>query len=118
MAIYYKVKNSRLGMRYNLHISPNTCGYGLKILHIFGCGQIINVDKVDNYCCFNAGVVLGKNKSNKKPVLGDHVTMGPGAKAFGEIQIGNNVFVAPNSIVTKDIPDNCAIVGVNRIIEK
>ena len=116
MALLYKVYNSRLGMKYNLHIPPNTCGYGLRILHVFGGGQIINVERVGNYCCFNAGVILGKNKTDAKPVLGDYVTMAPGAKAFGEIVIGNNVFIAPNTIVTKDIPDNKTVVGVNRIL--
>lgn len=115
MALYYKIKNSRLGMKYNLHIPKNTCGYGLRIVHIFGGGQIINVESAGNYCSFNAGVVLGKNK-NRKPVLGDYVTMAPGSKAFGGIVIGNNVFIAPNTIVTKDIPDNSTVVGVNRIL--
>lgn len=116
MSLYYKVKHSRLSMKYNLHIPKNTCGYGLKILHVFGGGQIINVERVGNYCCFNAGCVLGKNNTNAKPVLGDNVTMAPGSMAFGEIVIGNNVFIAPNTIVTKDIPDNSTVVGVNRII--
>lgn len=39
--IFYKVKLSKLGMKYNLHITPNTCGYGLQIHHIFGGGQIL-----------------------------------------------------------------------------
>lgn len=118
MGLYYKVKTSRLGMKYNLHITPNTCGYGLKIYHIFGGGQIINVDKVGNYCSFNAGVVLGKKDSSKKPKLGDYVSIAPGAKVFGDITIGNNVFIAANAIVTKSVPDNSVVVGVNKILNK
>lgn len=118
MGLYYKVKTSRLGMKYNLHITPNTCGYGLKIYHIFGGGQIINVDKVGNYCSFNAGVVLGKKDSSMKPKLGDYVSIAPGAKVFGDITIGNNVFIAANAIVTKSVPDNSVVVGVNKILNK
>lgn len=112
MALIYKVKVSRLGMNYNLHITPNTCGYGLKILHIFGGGHILNVSKVGNYCSFNAGVVLGNNNSPQTPELGNNVSFGPGAKAFGDITIGDNVFIAANAVVTKDIPCNAVVGGV------
>ena len=44
--------------------------------------------------------------------MGDFVAFGPGAKAFGKIKIGNNVFVAPNAVVTKDIPDNVIVGGI------
>ena len=40
------------------------------------------------------------------------MAFGPGAKAFGKIEIGDNVFVAPNAVVTKDIPSNCIVSGV------
>lgn len=112
MALYYKIKTSRLGMKYNLYISPNTCGYGLRILHIFGGGHILNVDKVGNYCSFNANVILGTNGSNAKPKLGNNVNIGPGAKVFGDITIGDDVFIAANAVVTKSIPNNVIVGGV------
>lgn len=112
MALYYKVKKARLSMKYNLYITPNTCGYGLKIVHIFGGGQILNVSKVGNYCTFNTGVVLGNNNSSASPILGNNVSVGVGAKVFGGITIGNNVFVAPNAVVIKDVPDNTIVGGV------
>ena len=40
------------------------------------------------------------------------MAFGPGAKAFGKIIIGNNVFVAPNAVVVKDVPDNTIVGGV------
>lgn len=46
LTLYYKVKTSRLGMKYNLHITPNVCGYGLRIYHLFGGGHILNVKKL------------------------------------------------------------------------
>lgn len=41
-----------------------------------------------------------------------HVAFGPGAKAFGNITIGDNVFVAPNAVVTKDDPSNVIVGGI------
>ena len=47
-----------------------------------------------------------------RPTLGDYIAFGPGAKAFGKLSIGNNVFVAPNAVVTKDVPDNVIVGGI------
>lgn len=88
----------------------------------------MNVNKIGNYCGFNAGVILGDNGQEAKPILGDYVAFGPGAKAFGDITIEENVFVAANAVVTKNIPKNSIVAGVpakiikakqeNRIKEK
>lgn len=112
--IMYKAKLLYLGRKYNISIQPNTCGYGLRIMHLSGGGGVLlNVKSIGNYCGFNSGVLLGnKGSQENRPSLGDHVAFGPGAKAFGNISIGNNVFVAPNAVVTKDFPDNCVIGGV------
>lgn len=34
------------------------------------------------------------------------------SKVLGGITIGNNVVVAPNAVVVKDVPDNCVVAGV------
>ena len=110
---YYKFKRTRLGSKYNIQIPLNKTGYGLRILHLSGGGGILlNINKIGNYCGFNAGVLLGDNGKDAVPTLGDYVVFAPGAKAFGKITIGNNVFVAPNAVVTKDVPDNVVVGGV------
>jgi len=112
-ALYYRYKLSRLGSKYHIKIPLNKTGYGLRIMHLSGGGGILlNINKIGNYCGFNAGVLLGDNGKDNLPTLGDYVAFAPGAKAFGDIKIGNNVFVAPNAVVTKDIPDNCIVAGV------
>lgn len=110
----YKIKLIRLGQKYHIQISPNTCGYGLRLMHLSGGGGILlNIKQAGNYCGFNSGVLLGNIDSQEnRPILGDYVAFGPGAKAFGKITIGNNVFVAPNAVVTKDVPDNVIVGGI------
>lgn len=44
--------------------------------------------------------------------MGNHVVMFPGSKVVGNVHIGNNVVIAANSVVTKDIPDNCIVGGI------
>lgn len=110
----YKYRLMRLGLRYSIKISPNVCGYGLRIIHLSGGGGVrIGAARCGNYCGFNAGVLIGtKDGEDNRPMIGDHVAFGPGAKAFGKITIGSNVFVAPNAVVTKDVPDNCIVGGI------
>ena len=56
--------------------------------------------------------VLGNNNSSATPVLGHNVSVGVGAKVFGGVTIGNNVFIAANAVVTKDVPDDTIVGGV------
>ena len=35
-----------------------------------------------------------------------------GSKIIGKVIIGDNVVIAPNSVVIKDVPDNCIVSGV------
>lgn len=109
----YWFKRSRLGSKYHIQIPLNKVGYGLRIMHLSGGGGIlINIDKMGNYCGVNSGVLIGDNGATAVPTIGHHVAFGPGAKAFGKITIGDKVFVAPNAVVTKDIPGNCIVGGI------
>lgn len=44
--------------------------------------------------------------------IGNSVYIGPGVKIVGRINIGNNVAIGANAVVTKDIPDNAVVAGV------
>lgn len=69
--------------------------------------------RLGNYCAVNSGVLLGNiDNQDNRITAGDFVAFAPGAKAFGKLTIGNNVFVAPGAVVTKDIPDNSIVAGV------
>lgn len=111
---YLKLRLTKIGRKYSIFISLNTCGYGLRIMHLYGGGGVLlNVKKVGNYCGFSSGVLIGnKDSQEMRCIIGDHTAFGPGSKAFGKLTIGSNVFVAPNAVVTKDVPDNCVVGGV------
>ncbi len=89
-------------------------GRGLYIGHF---GNIIVSPKtvIGNNFNISQGVTIGvSNRGNNKghPIIGNDVYIGPGAKIFGSIKIGNNVAIGANCVVTKDIPDNAVVVGV------
>lgn len=76
-------------------------------------GILINAKKVGNYCGFNAGTLVGnKDSQENTATIGDYVALGPGAKIIGRVFIGDNVFIAANAVVVKDVPSNCVVGGV------
>jgi serine O-acetyltransferase len=61
------------------------------------------------------GVTLGGtswNKGKRHPTLADGVVVGAGAKILGPIHVGARARVGANSVVVKDAPADCTLVGV------
>lgn len=61
------------------------------------------------------GVTLGGtswNKGKRHPTLADGVVVGAGAKILGPIVIGARSRVGANSVVVKEAPPDCTLVGV------
>lgn len=54
------------------------------------------------------GEVLG---SVRPVTIGDNVYVGRNAMILPGAKIGNNVIIGANSVVTKEIPDNCVAIG-------
>lgn len=76
-------------------------------------GIIINCKSMGCNCKVNAGVVVGSKHDNTQVAeIGDNVELAVGCKVIGKIKIGNNVLVAPNAVVVKDVPNNAIVGGV------
>jgi serine O-acetyltransferase len=61
------------------------------------------------------GVTLGGTSLAKKkrhPTLGNNVTVGNTSSILGDIVIGDNSRVGAGSVVLRDVPANCTVVGV------
>ena len=119
MRLILEFWHRRQSFRYQLHIAPNVCGPGLRIVH-FGGGIHLNANKIGRNCTVSAGVIIGKKSTNEnRPYIGNNVNFSIGSKAIGNITIGDNVIVAPNSVVIKDVPANSIVSGVPaQIIKK
>ena len=85
-------------------------GGGLIVQH--GYATIIAPRKIGKNCWVNQGVTIGYTNDNDCPTLGDNVTVYAGAKILGDVHVGNNVVVAANAVVVKDVEDNCIVGGV------
>ena len=68
------------------------------------------------------GVTLGGvsfNKEKRHPTLGNRIVVGAGAIVLGNITIGDDVRIGAGSVVVKEVPPNCTVVGVpGRIVSR
>jgi|SRR5215472_12211921 len=90
-----------------VHISSKaTIGPGFVVHTTYGI--FIPPTKIGANCSVQTGVVLNYGVRS----IGNDVLIGAGAKLIGRITIGNNVLIAPNSLVMTDVPDNTTVAGV------
>jgi serine O-acetyltransferase len=54
----------------------------------------------------------GKKRDKRHPTLEDGVVIGAGAKVLGNITIGKRSQVGSGSVVVKDVPPDCTVVGI------
>ncbi|WP_299792816.1 hypothetical protein [uncultured Marivita sp.] len=106
IAVYFRLLSIYLGFT----IPPNTCGPGLRLNH-WGTIVISPEARIGARAHFNICVNIGL-KDGKAPQLGDDVYIGPGAKLFGGIQVGNGVRIGANAVVNRSFPDNAILAGV------
>ena len=105
-----------------IEIHPGaTLGRRLVIDH--GMGVVIGeTAEVGDDCLIYHGVTLGgtgKDIGKRHPTIGNNVLIGAGAKVLGPIKVGNNCRIAANSVVLKELPENCTAVGIPaRIVKK
>lgn len=83
-------------------------GGGIYLDHPFG--SIINAKKIGRNLKMKHLVTIG-NSNNGIPVIGEGVSIGCGAVIAGDIIIGDNVTIGANSVVLKNVPSNCTVVG-------
>lgn len=83
---------------------------------------VLSARKIGCNFTFSQLTTLGNKRNGRNdlvPTIGDNVTLCANVTIVGDVRIGNNVVVGAGSVVVKDIPDNCIVVGnPARIIEK
>mgnify|MGYP000131747731 CR=1 FL=1 len=105
---------------YHIEIPVTTeIGPGLFIGHPYGI-TINPRAKLGKNCNIHKGVTLGQENRGKRqgaPVIGDCVWIGVNSTIVGRITIGNDVLIAPNSYVNRDIPPHSIVFGNPCIIK-
>lgn len=115
--------SQRAARKTGIEIHPGaTIGKRLFIDH--GMGVVIGETTIiGDDCLLYQGVTLGgvgtgEHTCKRHPTLHNNVMISAGAKIIGDITIGDNSIVGANSVVLKDVPPNCTVVGVPGMIVK
>jgi serine O-acetyltransferase len=89
-------------------------GSGLFIDH--GMGVVIGeTAEVGRNVSILQGVTLGGTslkREKRHPTIGDNVMIGAGAKVIGGFTIGAGSRIGAGSVVVREVPENCVVVGV------
>lgn len=54
----------------------------------------------------------GKETGKRHPTIGNNVVISSGAKVLGPFKVGNHSKIGAGSVVLKEVPDNCTVVGI------
>ena len=100
-----------------IEIHPGaTIGRRLFIDH--GMGVVIGETTIiGDDCTLYQGVTLGgvgtgSHVTKRHPTLLNDVMVSAGAKVIGNITIGNRTIIGAQTVVLKDVPNDCTVVGV------
>ena len=93
-----------------LYINTPEIGPRLFIQHGFATN--ISALKIGSDCWINQQVTIGYTFNKKPPTIGNGVRISAGAKVIGNIKIEDNVIIAANAAVVKDIEENDIVGGV------
>jgi serine O-acetyltransferase len=105
----------RLSTKYGIEISHKVrVGKGFYIGH-FGCVVVSNDAVIGDNVNLSQGVTIGQSNRGKLqgvPIIGNEVYIGPGAKLFGGISLGEGCAVGANCVVNRSFSDDSVIVGI------
>jgi len=130
----HRIGNARMGIRSKWLRAPASIAYRVVyrgVIAMWGIDLPYNVKigrrfQVQHHGCVHFGpreagddvtvrhsvtVGLLRLNASKFPVIGNRVEIGPGACIVGGIRVGDDCFIAANTVVTNSIPSGSTIIG-------
>lgn len=111
---YYKIRLNGLTKRTGIEFLGNTgIGEGLIIGH-WGRIVVNSHAKFGNEIMLTHGVTIGRDlRGDRKgsPTFGNKVCIRTGSTVVGNITIGDDVLIAPNTFVNFDVPSHSVVIG-------
>lgn len=114
--IFYKISSTIYcnEISYAAEIGP-----GLYIGHPYGI-TVNPKAKIGKNCNIHKGVTIGQENRGKRkgvPTIGNSVWIGVNSTIVGNIIIGDDVLIAPNTFVNCDVPSHSVVFGNPCIIK-
>ncbi len=102
---------------FGIEVSPQVqIGGGLFLPHTVG--TVLGAERIGNNCTIMQGVTLGTSEPDmsftvsERPVIGNNVLIGAGAKVIGRITVGDHAKIGANAVVLRDVPAHALALGV------
>jgi serine O-acetyltransferase len=92
--------------------------YNVKVGRRFRLGHhgcmVLGAGEFGDDVTISHSVTVGLTRRNetKVPKIGNRVELGPGVCIVGGIKIGDGCYVGANTVVSRDLPDNSAVLGI------
>jgi serine O-acetyltransferase len=94
-----------------LDMTGTVIGPGLFISH--GQGTILSAERIGANLQVHQGVTVGWDyRGDRRPIIGDDVFIGAGAKILGALTVGDGARIGANAVVVCDVPPRATAVGV------
>jgi serine O-acetyltransferase len=94
-----------------LDMSGTSIGPGLFISH--GQGSVLSAERIGANLQIHQGVTVGWDyRGDRRPIIGDGVFIGAGAKVLGAVTVGDGARIGANAVVMCDVPPGATAVGV------
>lgn len=118
--LFYRFMYHGSAKRSHIEISTHcNIGAGLYIGHPY-CITINPGATIGQNCNIHKGVTIGQENRGKRkgvPTIGDSVWIGINSTIVGNITIGDDVLIAPNTYVNCDVPSHSVVFGNPCIIK-
>jgi len=125
MSVRTKLLRAPLTLIYRFFNKMTQFWFGMKVDYViiigrrvklehFG-GMILGARSIGNDVIIRQNTTFGissPDDMNAKPIIGDGVDLGAGVVIIGNVTIGENSIVGPNSTVLSDVPPNTIVLGV------
>lgn len=106
------MKYDMLCEKYSIFIPINTIEKGLTIVHLGPIYINKNAKIGQDLRIHPMTTIAPKLGSKKAPIIKKGVWIGPGARIYGNITIGDNIVIGANSVVNKSFESNITIAGI------
>jgi serine O-acetyltransferase len=94
-----------------LDLAAPVIGAGLFVSH--GQGTVLSAERIGANLQVHQGVTVGWDyRGDRRPIIGEEVFIGAGAKVLGAVTVGDGARIGANAVVVCDVPARATAVGV------
>ena len=111
--LYFAYKLHIYQKKYGIEIKPSTkIGKGFMMTHAYNITVSPFATIGENVTMMKGSTIgLSGGKRRGAPTIGNCVYIGINSTIVGNVTIGNDVLIAPNTFVNQDIPDHSIVIG-------